>query len=117
MSDIACPCFALLAQNPDAGAGSIMTMLPMIGVIAVLWILLMWLPQRKEQQKTQALLDGLKKNDRVLLASGILGIVVSAQPGDKYLTVRIDEGTGTKIRVLRTSVVRVVTDEDEAEAK
>lgn len=117
MLPIICGQISCLAQTERSGGSSAWSMPLMIGVIALLWIFLMWLPQRKEQQKAQALLDSLKKNDRVLLTSGMLGSVMSAQPGDRYLTVKIDEGTGTKIRVLRSSVLRLVTDEDGVESK
>lgn len=110
---------SLLAQAAGEAAakgdsGATMRMIGMIAVIAVIWILLMWLPQRKEQQRSKAMLDGLKKNDRVLLTSGIVGVVMTAQPEDKVIVVRIDETSGAKIRVLRSAVMRVLADEAEA---
>ena len=87
-----------------------------IAVIAILWLFLMVLPQRREQKKTQEFLASLKKNDRVLLSSGIVGTIVSAQADAKFVTVRVDEGTGAKLRVLRSAVVRLASD-DESEAE
>ena len=100
--------------SSGADQGAMYRTFGMIAVIAVIWIVMMWLPQRKEQQRAKAMLDGLKKNDRVLLSSGIIGIVMSAQPDDKFIAVRVDETTGAKLRVLRSSVVQVVGDEAES---
>ncbi|MCA9106538.1 MAG: preprotein translocase subunit YajC [Pirellulaceae bacterium] len=104
----------LLAEEAEQTNRSPLPMYLMIGVIGLLWVVIMWLPQRKEQQRTQAMLGGLKKNDRVLLSSGIQGVVMQAQSDDTYIVVRVDESTGTKLKVLRSSVVRVVDDEKDA---
>ena len=100
--------------SSGADSGAMYRTFGMIAVIAVIWIVMMWLPQRKEQQRTKSMLDGLKKNDRVLLSSGIIGIVMTAQPEDKFIVLRVDETTGAKLRVLRSAVVQVVSDEAES---
>jgi preprotein translocase subunit YajC len=46
-------------------------------IIAVLFFVLLILPERKKQKERQKMLDALKKGDRVLTTSGIYGTVVT----------------------------------------
>ena len=90
-------------------------MLP-IGMIIVLYIVLMVLPQRKEQKKVQEFLNSLKKNDQVILQGGILATILNVQKDQEIVTVRIDETTNAKMKVLRSSIVKVVKEKDEIES-
>lgn len=81
-------------------------------IIMVLFYFLMMRPQQRERAALQKLLDSLKKNDRVLLRSGIVGTVVNVQKDARFVTVKIDESTNTKVRVLRASIEKVLTEED-----
>ena len=83
----------------------------LIGVIMVLYIFLMVLPQRREQRKAKEMLDAIKKNDRVIFGGGILGTVVNVHQ-DGYVTLRIDDASNAKLRVLRGAISRVLTEED-----
>ena len=87
-----------------------------IGMIIVLYIFLMVLPQRREQKKAQEFLSSLKKNDQVILQGGILATIMNVQKEQDIITVRIDESTNTKMRVLRSSVVKVVQDKGASES-
>jgi preprotein translocase subunit YajC len=115
--------WTILAQNePQAGETQpglldMMSgmMLP-IGMIIVLYIVLMVLPQRKEQKKVQEFLSSLKKNDQVILQGGILATILNVQKDQDIVTVRIDETTNAKMRVLRSSIVKVVKGKDESES-
>ena len=77
---------------------------------AILFMFLVVRPQQKQMKELQKALAGLKKNDRVVLASGIHGTVVQASPGEAVVMVRIDENTGTRITVNRDSVAKVIAD-------
>ena len=81
-----------------------------------LYIFLMVLPQRREQKKAQEFLSSLKKNDQVILQGGILATIMNVQKEQDIITVRIDESTNTKMRVLRSSVVKVVQDKGASES-
>ena len=85
-------------------------------MIIVLYIFLMVLPQRREQKKAQEFLSSLKKNDQVILQGGILATIMNVQKEQDIITVRIDESTNTKMRVLRSSVVKVVQDKGASES-
>ena len=87
-----------------------------IGMIIVLYIFLMVLPQRREQKKAQEFLSSLKKNDQVILQGGILAKIMNVKKDQDIITVRLDESTNTNMRVLRSSVVKVVQDKGASES-
>lgn len=66
------------------------------------------LTQRKEKKKRQALLDSLKKNDRVVTVGGIIGIVVEVKPNE--VTLKVDESSNTRMKFSRSAIQAVVED-------
>ncbi len=125
-------CFSVLAQTQtttssaaEAAAGTanepaapgffseMQYMLPAMLAIMVLYFLLMVRPQQQEQSKVSEKLANLKKNDRVVTAGGILGTVVTSRAESEYTTIKIDESSNTKMQIRTTSIVRVLTDEDQ----
>jgi len=79
----------------------------------VLYMLMSAKPQDgKGSASKSELLANLKKNDQVLTAGGILGTVVNHRSDAEYVTLRVDDSSGSRMQVLATSIVRVVTDED-----
>ena len=104
------------ADNPPGLFDMLSGMALPIGMIIVLYIFLMVLPQRREQMKAQEFLSSLKKNDQVILQGGILATIMNVQKEQDIITVRIDESTNTKMRVLRSSVVKVVQDKGASES-
>jgi preprotein translocase subunit YajC len=50
----------------------------------------------------------LKKNDKIVTASGIYGTVVSVDPSGDKLVLRIDDDKGVKLTMSRSSVTRVL---------
>lgn len=113
----------LLAQEQPAdapGGGGPFEMLlapwfPFI-VIGVLFYFLLIRPERRKRADMTRMLDNLKKNDRVVTIGGIYGVVINAAKGAEDVTVRIDDSTNTRVRVLRSAISRVVT-ADEGEEK
>ncbi len=98
-------------QNDPGWFGSFGMLFPFIA-IAVLFYFMLIRPQRREQAKMKDMLEQLKKNDRVETAGGIYGTVVNVQKDSRYVTIKVDEATNAKLRIVRSSVVRVLTDED-----
>ena len=70
----------------------------------------------RDRKKAQEFLSSLKKNDQVILQGGILATIMNVQKEQDIITVRIDESTNTKMRVLRSSVVKVVQDKGASES-
>ncbi len=58
----------------------------------------------------------LKEKDRVVTIGGIHGVVTNVQRDRDEVTIRIDETTGTKLRVSASAIARVVTEENKTES-
>lgn len=56
------------------------------------------------QKALQERLANLKKNDRVVLSSGIHGVVANINAEAGTVTVRVDESTNTRLTVDRASI-------------
>jgi len=95
----------LFAQEPGNNwNGFLIMMLP----IPFLYYFLILRPQQQEEKKRRAMIDALKKNDKIVTAGGIFGTVVSVDPTGDKLVVRIDDDKGVKMTMTRSSVTRVL---------
>ena len=79
------------------------TMLPIVGMVAIFWFLLIR-PQMKRQKEHRAMIDALAKGDEVATAGGLLGKIT--QLGEQYLTVEIAKGV--EVQLQRSAVVQVL---------
>lgn len=70
---------------------------------------------RQTEKKHKEMLANLKRGDRVQTIGGILGSVVEVR--DNEVVVKVDEGSNTKIRVVRDAIKRVSAEETETPAK
>ena len=102
------------AEDEAAGGpfGSMGYLIPAMLGVTVLYMLMSAKPQGKGSVNKTELLANLKKNDRVLTAGGILGTVVNHRSDAEYVTLRVDDSSGSRMQILASSIVRVVTDED-----
>lgn len=101
------------AEDEPAGFfGQMGFFLPAMVGVMVLYMLMSAKPQGKGSANKTELLANLKKNDRVLTAGGILGTVVNHRSDAEYVTLRVDDSSGSRMQILASSIVRVVTDED-----
>jgi preprotein translocase subunit YajC len=73
--------------------------LPMAIVFGIFYVLVIG-PSRKKQSEQEALLKSLKAGDKVILASGIYGVILGVD--DSVVSVRIADNT--KIRVQRSAI-------------
>jgi preprotein translocase subunit YajC len=83
-------------------------------LIMVMFYFLILRPQKAKDQQFKSLVESLKETDRVVTIGGIHGIVTNVQRNTDgaIVTVRIDESTGTKIRVGASAIARILTDEE-----
>ena len=77
-----------------AQSGGIMSFLPMIAFIAILYFLLIR-PQQKRQKQHQALISSIKKGDKVVTNSGIIA-TVSKVVNDHEVILEIANGVHCK---------------------
>ena len=90
---------AAQAGGSTAGAGGIMTFLPMIALFAVFYFLLIR-PQQKRQKEHKNMVSGLAKGDEIVTMGGILGKISDVD--ENFVTVEIAKDT--EIKVQRVSV-------------
>jgi preprotein translocase subunit YajC len=91
--------------------------LPFLIIALLAFYFLMIRPQRKEQARRNALLASLKKNDRVLTAGGVYGVITNVHREANEVTVKVDETTNTKLRMTLSSIVEVLGDAVAEDAK
>lgn len=97
------------AQGPGGlfGGGSFLWI--MIGGMALFMYFFVIRPQRKEEKRKKEMLSSLKKGDRIVTTSGILGTVASV----KDETVFVNVGDGTRLEFLRSAISTVSTENNE----
>lgn len=106
----------LLGQGEGGGGllgGPLGPLVPFL-VIGMLFYLLLIRPERRKRQELDKMLDNLNKDDQIVTVGGIWGVVVNTSKGSEFITVRVDEGNGTKMRILRSAVSRVITENQSA---
>ena len=72
---------------------------PMLLIFVVFYFLII-VPQRNQKKKHGKFLEGLKRGDEVLTASGILGKIEGIT--EQYVTLEVDDDV--KIKVLKTQI-------------
>ena len=97
------------AQTAGAAAGGgpqdmLIQFLPLVGLV-VLFYFLMIRPQQRRMKLHQALISNLKRNDTVVLNSGVIGKVVRVE--DKEVGLEIAQGVTIKVVKGMISEVRV----------
>ncbi len=98
-------------EDPFAG---IRFMLIMGAVFAIFYFLFLR-PQQKQEKERRAMIEALKKRDRVLTSGGLLGTVADLR--DDEITLKVSENPDVKVRVRRSAVVEVLREPAEPAAK
>lgn len=104
----------LLAQaDAPAPPGLSSMLLPLIAIMVFFYFLILK-PQKNKEQALRQMVANLKEKDRVVTIGGIHGVVTNVQRDRDEVTLRVDEATGTKVRVSASAIARVVTDENKS---
>jgi preprotein translocase subunit YajC len=98
-------------QDPNA----LFKMIFPLVIITFLFYFIMIRPQKRKDDDFKRLLANLKENDHVVTVGGIYGVVTNVQRDAERITIRVDDSTGTKLRVSTSSIARVISDEADAE--
>ena len=80
-------------QAQAGGASAFMNIVPLIFMFAIFYFLLIR-PQQKKAKEHKALLESLKKGDKVVTAGGMHGKVTALD--DKVVTLEIANGVNVK---------------------
>ncbi|MFO0792675.1 MAG: preprotein translocase subunit YajC [Candidatus Brocadiaceae bacterium] len=103
------------AAGKQSPTGMLSMLLPFILMFVVMYFLILR-PQKRREKERKALLSRVKKNDRVVTAGGVHGVVTSARENDVIL--RIDDAKDVKVKVDRSAIVTVLEvsyDEEETQ--
>ncbi len=105
------------AQDASVPAGPLGPFGPLSGfvpflLIFVLFYFLLILPQQRKQKKHRAMLEALKKNDKVATSGGIYGTVMSVSKN----VVTLEIASGVRVKVRRDAVTDLRTGDDEESA-
>ena len=99
-----------LALLQSAGtSAAIVQFLPIIAIGLVFYFLVI-APANKQRKKTQEMLSSLKKGDRVMTTGGIYGTIQGVEAEVVYLKI----AENIKVKVARSAITGVVTEEGEA---
>lgn len=110
------PVFFVLAAGEapgDAGFGNGGFWI-LIGVMLLLYYVMLILPQQRERKKRLELLNSLKKNDRVVTTSGMIGTVANVSQDGKEITLKF--GDTTRIPFLRSAIETVLREPDDTDS-
>ena len=103
--------FAANSKPPAGPLELLITYFPMVLIVVAAWFLL-YRPEKERMRKQRELLNNVKKNDRVITASGIIGTVSSVDREQDRVVLKVDESSNAKITFTLASVNRVLADSD-----
>ena len=86
-----------------------MTLMPFVFILFMLYLIFIRPAQRQERER-QIILSSVKKNDKVLLSSGIYGTIIAIAEKEDELTVKVDDNT--RLKVVKGSIARNLTGEE-----
>ena len=103
---------AQLFGGGGSSSGTFLSLIP-FALIFVIFYFLVILPQQKRTKQQKALLEALKKGDKVVTASGIWGTVTNL--GKETVTLQIADTA--KIRIQRDQIARLRGGDEEDKDK
>lgn len=93
---------------PASGLGNPMFILLLgMGVFLVMMIFTGGRRQKKEQRERQAMLDALKRNDKVQTIGGIIGVVAEVRTDEVVL--KVDDAGQNRVRFARSAIQQVIS--------
>jgi len=90
-----------------AGGGGLITMLPILLILPVMYFLMIR-PQQKRQKQWQEMLGSIKSGDRITTAGGIRGTILSIKDDAIIIKVAPD---GIKMEIAKSAIASVTTQE------
>jgi preprotein translocase subunit YajC len=89
--------------QPGGAGGMLSSLFLFLPLIAIFYFLI-FRPQQKQRKEAQEMLTRLKKGDRIVTRGGLIGVIDKVEEQ----TLRIEAGSGLKLRVRRDYVDRVL---------
>ncbi len=98
---VAEPTSSLQSLTQDS---TLMNLAPLVLIFLIFYFLLIR-PQVKKQKEQQALINSVKKGDKVIVAGGIIGTFVKEEEGE---TVEIELSKDVKIKALKQTITSII---------
>lgn len=95
-----------LQTVPGGGAGSYLTLLPMILIFGIFYVLL-FLPMQRQKKQQREMLASLQTGSVVQTSGGIIGTIVALENDTLVLRIKPDN---VRIQVARNAVAGVISD-------
>lgn len=108
----AAPASTAPAGSPATQQGSPLNMVFLMAIFGVMIYFLMIRPQSQQRKKLAQLLETLKSGDKIVTASGIVGIVTSVK--DKTVLLR---SMDAKMEVTKSSVTEILERDGETKSE
>ena len=108
------------AQDKTAAKGPA-PLWPMLLALFAVFYFFMIRPQQKKQKESQNMLNQIAKGDRIVTIGGICGTIVNIKEkkedkkSDDVVVIKTSDAT--KLDMIRSSIARVVSKQDETENK
>ncbi len=90
-----------------------MQFLPLMIIMFAVMYFLIIRPQKQKEKKRQQMITNVRKQDRVVTAGGVHGVVVSVKENE--VIVRIDDAKDVKIKVDKSALTSVSAPRGEQE--
>jgi preprotein translocase subunit YajC len=94
--------------DPNAG----IRMAVMVAGLILMGYFLFIRPMKQKEQEARNMIQSIKENDRVITIGGIHGVVTNVQRDADRVTIRVDESTGTKLKLNMSAIARIVKTEE-----
>ncbi|MBL8644116.1 MAG: preprotein translocase subunit YajC [Rhodospirillaceae bacterium] len=96
------------AQGASAAAepNLLTSMIPLVLIFVVFYFLLIR-PQQKKMKEHRAMLEAVRRGDRVVTNGGIIGLVTKVMEAERELQIEIAEGV--RVRVMRDMIAQVLS--------
>jgi preprotein translocase subunit YajC len=99
---------------PQGPFGDPTVLILMAAIFVAFYVIIIMPMKRREKKDRENLFTNLKKNDEVLTASGIIGIVAMIK--DDEVILKVDESSNVRLRVLKSTIARILNPKEPAKA-
>jgi len=90
----------------DGGGGNPLSVVFLFAILLGIMYVFLILPQKKREKKHRAMVSQLKKNDHIVTAGGIHGVVMSVK--DNSVVIKIDESKDVRVTISTGSISQVI---------
>ena len=101
-----------LMQN-QANVGPMKTFLPLMIIMFAVMYFLIIRPQKQKEKNRLAMIGNVRKQDRIVTAGGVHGVVVTVKEND--VIIRVDDAKDVKIKVDKSAITSVSVPKGEKE--